>query len=241
MILELDCGNTHYKWRLVDNEARHVSPIKRCETVEEVLASIPRAVDIVRCRLASVRAPEVTASLIQALERQLGVTVEIARASVEVAGVRNGYNEPARLGIDRWLAILGAFEICRGPCLVLDLGTALTVDFVSAEGAHLGGYIAPGFSLMQRQLLGGTSGISLDLAGAGELALPGRSTSAAVSRGCRLMIRSFIAAQIQYAFTLTGEGTAVFVTGGDYQLIADMPGVHAVPDLVFRGLACACP
>lgn len=66
-----------------------------------------------------------------------------------MAGVRNGYADYQRLGMDRWLAIIGAYQLARGACLVLDLGTAITADYVNAAGEHLGGYICPGLPLMR--------------------------------------------------------------------------------------------
>lgn len=241
MILELDCGNTQIKWRLVSEGSVVPAAIMRSNTLAEVLATLPITHRITRCRLASVRSSADTQEMVESLERQLGISVENVQVTAAEGRVRNGYDVPASLGVDRWLAMLAAFAICRGACVVVDLGTAVTVDFVGADGIHIGGYIVPGAALMYRQLLGGTSGVTLNLSCDEGESLPGRNTSAAVRRGCRLMLRSFIASQIEYAIAHTGAETTVFVTGGDRDLVADMPGVCVVEDLVFQGLACACP
>lgn len=70
---------------------------------------------------------------------------------------------------------------------------------------------------------------------------PGRSTVQAVERGCFLMLRSFVASQVLAASDYLGADFVIYSTGGDAALIDDMVGVRRVPDLVFRGLAIACP
>jgi len=124
------------------------------------------------------------------------------------------------------------------------LGTAITVDLVARDGKHLGGYIAPGIALLRGQLLAHTRRVRYDSA---ETALalddlsPGRSTAEAVERGCLLMARSYVSSQITLAQNPLGDEFAIYVTGGDAALVADYPSVNCVPDLVFRGLAIACP
>ena len=72
-------------------------------------------------------------------------------------------------------------------------------------------------------------------------AAPGRSTAEAVERGCRLMLRSYIEAQMEEASRWLGTDFQVYVTGGDASLLAGLAGINMVPDLVFRGLKIACP
>ncbi|MCY1456256.1 Type III pantothenate kinase [compost metagenome] len=159
--------------------------------------------------------------------------------------MRNGYDDYQRLGMDRWLAALGAFHLAKGACLVIDLGTAAKADFVAADGEHLGGYICPGMPLMRSQLRTHTRRIRYDDASA-ERALaslaPGRSTVEAVERGCVLMLQGFARTQLEQARALWGENFTVFLTGGDAPLVKEaVPQARVVPDLVFVGLAMACP
>ncbi|GFM84380.1 hypothetical protein PSCICN_50720 [Pseudomonas cichorii] len=157
----------------------------------------------------------------------------------------NGYDDYERLGLDRWLAFVGAYHIVRKACLVIDLGTAVTSDFVDSGGQHLGGFICPGMPLMRNQLRTHTRRIRYDDAAA-ERALvsfvPGRATSEAVERGCSLMLRGFALTQLDLARSYWGDDFCVFVTGGDSGLVEDvLADVRVVPDLVFVGLALACP
>lgn len=210
----------------------------------ETLEALPGLL-LTRCRMVSVRAPEETNKLIAALEEAFGVTVCCAVSSREMAGVRNGYEDFERLGLDRWLAMLGGFKLAAGPCLVLDFGTAATADFIAADGEHLGGFICPGMPLMRNQLRTHTRKIRYDDAAA-ERALerlsPGRTTVEAVERGCTLMIRGFVLTQLELARAYWGDDFTVFLTGGDADLVWDaVPQARLVPDLVFVGLAMACP
>ena len=71
------------------------------------------------------------------------------RGEAERCGVRNGYEEPERLGSDRWAALIAARAVHGGPGLVVNAGTATTADMLSAEGEFLGGIILPGVELMR--------------------------------------------------------------------------------------------
>ncbi|MCF8976360.1 type III pantothenate kinase, partial [Pseudomonas edaphica] len=145
MILELDCGNSFIKWRVLDSPMARASAegvVGSDLELIEGLKAIP-GLSLTRCRLVSVRASEETGQLVEALQGAFGVVVSCAVSAREAAGVRNGYEEFERLGLDRWLAMLGGFKLASGACLVLDFGTAATADFIAADGEHLGGFICP--------------------------------------------------------------------------------------------------
>ncbi len=245
MILELDCGNTLIKWRLLRGR-EGVAASGVADDGESLLVALdagrwrPRAI-----RLVSVRGEQETLSLAVQLGNAYGVAVLCATPAKELAGVRNGYMDYARLGLDRWLAVVGAYAESGVACLVLDLGTAVTSDFVAADGAHLGGYICPGLPLMRERLCSHTQRIRYDSYDAAslDLLIPGSSTAEAVERGVLLMLRSFVAGQVELARVLLGNEVAVFVTGGDAQFVRDLLPSSAAfrPDLVFAGLAMACP
>ena len=245
MILELDCGNSFIKWRVLDRNVSVCGGVADTNTALISAVSAHTALRVRYCRLVSVRSDKETADLIATLEASFGVVVLSAQPARTVAGVKNGYEDFERLGLDRWLALLGGFELAKGACLILDFGTAVTSDFVSADGAHLGGFICPGFPLMRDQLRTHTRRIRYDNVLA-EQALnsstPGRSTAEAVERGCLLMLRGFVMTQLQLAHEYWGGDFVVFLTGGDACLVADVvPDARLVHDLVFVGLAVACP
>lgn len=246
MILELDCGNSLIKWRLVSRSGCLPFHVGAVESVSKLLANLDAsgAVGLSACRMVSVRSAVETSEIQSAVAESLGVQVKLAQPARQLGGVVNGYEDFASLGLDRWLAVVGAYNLAKKPCLVIDLGTAATVDLVDANGVHLGGYITPGLTLLKQQLFGHTKRIRYDLADAGHGPLsdsPGSRTADAVERGCRLMLHSYIATQLTEAPRWLGDDFCTYATGGDAAFMAELPGVTVVPDLVFRGLQIACP
>ncbi|MCX2890369.1 MULTISPECIES: pantothenate kinase [Pseudomonas] len=247
MILELDCGNSFIKWRVIHAADAVIAGGGIVDTDQALVAEVAAlvAVRLTGCRIVSVRSEEETDALCAVIAQAFAVQAQVAHPAQEMAGVRNGYDDYQRLGMDRWLAALGAFHLAGGACLVIDLGTAAKADFVAADGEHLGGYICPGMPLMRSQLRTHTRRIRYDDDSA-ERALvslsPGRSTVEAVERGCVLMLQGFARTQLEQARALWGEAFTVFLTGGDAPLVKDaIPQARVVPDLVFVGLAMACP
>ncbi|VVP58776.1 pantothenate kinase [Pseudomonas silesiensis] len=247
MILELDCGNSFIKWRVLDADVRRVVGEGVVDSDLALLESLKalKGLALKFCRLVSVRTPEETHALIALLTQAFGVSVACAAPAREMSGVRNGYEEFERLGLDRWLAMLGGFHLASGACLVLDFGTAVTADFIAGDGEHLGGFICPGMPLMRNQLRTHTRRIRYgDVAAerALESLIPGRTTVEAVERGCSLMLRGFVLTQLEMARSYWGDDFTVFLTGGDADLVSGIvPEARVVPDLVFVGLAMACP
>jgi len=246
MILELDCGNSFIKWRII----RRANAVVMAGGVVDsdralLLAVAATGLSPQLCRMVSVRSEEETSTLVDALIASFGLEVSKAGPAQELAGVRNGYDDYQRLGLDRWLALLGGYHLAKRACVVIDLGTAVTSDFVCANGEHLGGFICPGMPLMRNQLRTHTRRIRYDDVSA-EQALtslaPGRATVEAVERGCMLMLHGFVLTQLERARELWGEEFTLFITGGDAPLVNQVaPLAHVIPDLVFVGLAIACP
>lgn len=247
MILELDCGNSFIKWRVihaVDAAITGGGIVDSDQALVAAIGALP-ALRLAGGRMVSVRSEEETTALCALLQQAFAIDVKVAQPVQEMAGVRNGYEDFQRLGMDRWLGALGAFHLAKAACLVIDLGTAAKADFVAADGEHLGGYICPGMPLMRSQLRTHTRRIRYDDASAeralGSLA-PGRSTVEAVERGCVLMLQGFARTQVEQAQALWGDDFTIFLTGGDAPLVHEaVPQARIVPDLVFVGLAMACP
>ncbi|MEJ5862471.1 pantothenate kinase [Pseudomonas farsensis] len=247
MILELDCGNSFIKWRVIHAVDAVIAGGGIVDSDQALLAEIAavHGLRLTGARMVSVRSEDETEALCRLLGDTFAIQVHVAQPAKAMAGVINGYEDHLRLGMDRWLAALGAYHLAKGACLVIDLGTAGKADFVATDGEHLGGYICPGMPLMRSQLRTHTRRIRYDDASAeralGSLA-PGRSTVEAVERGCVLMLQGFARIQIEQARALWGDDFTVFLTGGDAPLVRDAaPQARIVPDLVFVGLAMACP
>ena len=123
MILELDCGNTLIKWRLLDREGRVRDGDMAPDLVElqRLLGGQER--EIHGCRLVSVRSEDETQVIFNQLTSWLKRAPLLARPSQELEGVRNGYEDYRRLGMDRWLALVAGYRLAGGACVVIDLGT----------------------------------------------------------------------------------------------------------------------
>src|SRR5471032_1155544 len=247
MILELDCGNSFIKWRVIRVDEFAIVAGGVVDSDEALIATLRQLPDLAleKCRLVSVRNSAETEKIVAALAQEFSIQTVCASAMQSMAGVRNGYEDYTRLGLDRWLAVVGAYHLAGRACVVIDLGTAATSDFVMSDGEHLGGFICPGMPLMRNQLRTHTRRIRYgDVAAerALESLVPGRATVEAVERGCSLMLRGFVLTQLELARNYWGEDFTVFLTGGDADLVAEVaPQARVVPDLVFVGLAMACP
>jgi type III pantothenate kinase len=168
------------------------------------------------------------------LRERWGVTPWFARTQARTGDLANSYEDPARMGVDRWLAMLGARRRASGRLCVVDAGSALTIDIVSAEGRHEGGYIIPGAALMERALLLDTDRVRF--AEAAEYALaPGTSTASAVRHGIALAQVGAVAAALDQA---GADGLALFFCGGGGEQLMQLlqRGGEWAPDLVFEGL-----
>lgn len=121
-----------------------------------------------------------------------------------------GYRTPDTLGPDRIAAAVGAWSICPGePLLVVDMGTAVTYDVVTADGVYLGGNIAPGVGMRLRALRSFTARLP-EVKGYGEIPPFGYDTMTAMRAGA---VRGVVS-EIEYYRRQLPEGTHVVLTGG---------------------------
>ncbi len=156
-MLLFDIGNSRCKWVLVEDGrwgCPGVLDNDRLGELPQRLAALP----VPQRVLVSNVAGDAVAARLDACCRTLWqLSPRYLQASSECCGVRNRYQLPASLGSDRWAALIAARAQDRGACLVVNCGTATTVDALSAEGEFLGGLILPGVSLMLRSLQGSTA------------------------------------------------------------------------------------
>lgn len=158
--LLVDAGNTRIKWGLHDGRA-YIDTGSVETTNAASLARTWRASMQARLAIASnVAGPAVQGELERACTGQ-GLKLRVIASQPEQLGVSNGYRDPAQLGSDRWAALLAAHRVGPGHKLVVNAGTALTIDALTADGKFLGGLIVAGPALMRRSLDRGTAGLRL--------------------------------------------------------------------------------
>lgn len=245
-ILEIDGGNSGYKWRLIEGVKTIASGRF---TQEEVLAGFKAVIQDRKgpfsARVASVAGLQADTLLLNAL-KSLGIqTVHFAEVTRQRVGVRCGYEDLSQLGVDRWLAVLAASNEFEGPLVVADFGTALTLDFVDSSRNHTGGYIVPGWGLMCQALIEGTaidvSRIPFDVESAS--LQPGVSSLDAIGRGRLLIMSAFVDAGITRFESGLEKSVKLVCTGGDALRILPFLNREAAfrPDLILDGLALALP
>jgi type III pantothenate kinase len=184
---------------------------------------------MVACNVAG---PAVEAQL-EDLARVLGVGLSMVRSQARQCGVTNGYDHPEQLGADRWAALIGARGLHAGACLVVNAGTATTVDALGADGLFAGGLILPGIALMRESLARNTAGLPLAQGGFRELP---RNTDDAIASGCL----DATAGAIERMFARLRNGDALcLLSGGAADLVAPLLAVpwRSVPNLVLEGVA----
>lgn len=243
MILELDIGNSRLKWRLLTDGgvrldggfAPHLPEPGHDYPWRQPGRAAPE-----RARIASVADASFNAALVRELEAEGTGRIDFARSTDRCGRLVSGYREPERMGVDRWLALAAAADLCPGAFVVVDAGSAITLDLVATDGVHQGGWIVPGLRMMRSALLAGTAGIRLPKVEVEAPVVPGRDTAEAVGFGTVLLARDFVERRVG-AFREQFPDAPLFVTGGDGERIAPTSLAHRflVPELVLDGLTRA--
>lgn len=244
--LLLDAGNTRLKWSLLDGETIGRAGSVTLASIREqgksvLLRRLPRNVDaVIACNVAG---KAFAAKLSALIRSHLGHEVRFVRSRAVACGVVNAYRQPGRLGADRWVAMIGARAACSGACLVVDAGTAVTIDALCADGRHLGGQILPGLRLMAHALSENTSDLPSLRQRASAAARPAdlfaRSTTAAIAQGTIGAVTGAIERAVR-GLEQQGVKPTILLTGGDAPLLKKFLAIDAElrPNLVLEGLAC---
>jgi type III pantothenate kinase len=242
MILLIDIGNTRIKWAVLNGrdlgaQAALVHENLGQDELIKAFKSLPRPERILVSNVGGARAAE----LVRAAAAQVwSVQPEFVESSASACGVRNAYTEPAKLGVDRWLAVIAAHGMERRAACIVSVGTAMTIDAVDRTGQHLGGVIVPGPDLMVSSLLRNTSEIARRAQqgsiGEGVFA---DNTLGAIHQGSVHALAALVERAVASLQSRTGESPVLLLTGGASQQFEGLIGVPRIfiPDLVLQGLA----
>lgn len=238
MILCLDAGNTRLKWGLFDGSAWRAQGALAhadCARLATLLPARPRK--ILACNVAGSE----VAARIAALAEALPAPLEWFASSAACCGVTNAYDDPARLGADRWAALIGAYHLHRGPALVVMAGTATTIDVLDATSRHRGGVILPGLEMMRRALARNTAGLPEARGSYRELPT---NTLDAIESGCLNATLGAIERLYRCACRLAsaefGQDFICLLSGGAADSLAPHLALptRRIDNLVLEGLAC---
>ncbi|KAF1707033.1 type III pantothenate kinase [Pseudoxanthomonas sacheonensis] len=184
--------------------------------------------------LASVASPALTATVVEVLAQRFRC-ISLARSSARLAGVRIAYAEPARLGVDRFLALLAAHGRRAGPWLIAGVGTALTIDLLDRDGLHRGGRIGPSPSIMRQALHQAAAQLPPE---GGEYREFASTTADALASGCEGAALGLIDRSVAQATRMLGEVPTLLLHGGGADMLAPhFPDALRAPALVLEGLA----
>lgn len=225
--LLIDVGNTREK-------AYIYNLVSQTYTKVETLADVDLST-IEQIEVASVRDNQNIQALL-ATAHQHSIPVHIIKTQAVEFEIKCAYENYDTLGIDRWLAVIAAEKLLPNKnIIIVDAGTAITVDFLSADKTHLGGWIVPGTQLMLDAVTQNTQKVFSD---------DSSSISHQIGKSTPQALKSGVAASqsglVRQALTMMPDYDHIVVTGGNANLISQ--GLHDLPVttdelLVFKGIA----
>lgn len=242
--LAIDVGNTRLKWALYEGArpgagllAQGAEFLDNIDTLADgAWADLPSPDRMLGCVVAS----DVVKHRVHEQMELWDVNPQWVVASAQEAGLTNGYDHPARLGPDRWIAMIGAWHrmLRMGPprpIVVAMVGTAVTVEAIDATGRFLGGYILPGHGIMLRALESGTAGLHVPT---GEVRAFPTNTSDALTSGGTFAISGAMDRMVQHVRAHCGQEPWCVMAGGAGWKMAPSLSIpfELVDSLVFDGL-----
>ncbi len=237
MIL-IDCGNRQLKaqyWQAGELRASFVSGY--CGHWNGRLRDWLLSLSASHCYFASVLDNTRQSQLDQNLQNCFEDRVTRYCSEAICMGVTNGYDQPERLGVDRWLTLIAASQLIDGDCIVIDAGSAITVDLLRADGQHLGGAILPGINTSIDRFRQIFSHINFDDPAIGHSDVPGSSTEQAIHIDYTHNSLEYLPLLLERWQDRVGASSRL-LCGGDAGQIQRRLGKddRIVPDLVFQGM-----
>lgn len=234
MILAVDAGNSRVKWALHDGRdfvREGWVPRAELDALDAQWSDLPVPACVVIANVAG----DAMGGKLRDFSGRWGAVARWAGSTRSQCGVTNLYDESSQLGVDRWAALIGARNISTDPCLVVNAGTATTIDALSARGEFIGGIIVAGFDLMHEALAANTARLSSER---GEFSAFPRNTRDAITSGA---IQALSGAVERMAEAMRGAGheePTLIVSGGSGGLVARHLGrpARVVEKLVLEGL-----
>ncbi|MEI7839069.1 MAG: type III pantothenate kinase [Methylococcaceae bacterium] len=235
MNLLLDLGNSRLKWATAEGQSlQFEKSLPNVEITPQALRDVWQDLQPEKIGISCVGKAELL-NIILVVVRELWreIPIHFATTASQAFGVKNGYLQPEKLGVDRWLALIAVRQKTNAPVCVVDCGTALTVDVLNAAGEHQGGLICAGLTLMKTTLAFNTADLPLATSlYNGKLAI---ETEAAIYNGTLFAACGLIERVIQKL----PANTVLFLTGGDAPIIAAQLAqpLTLETNLVLQGLA----
>jgi len=239
--LYLDVGNTRAKWLLIRADQSSLDGLVNTEDFTALASQVDESAknETLDGVFVSSVAGAATNDRIGAwVCNSYDLTPVFAEVEKCAFGVTVAYENIRNLGVDRWLALVAGRAGAPESQIIVDAGSALTVDYLSANGQHLGGFIVPGVNMMIGALFDRTDAVKVSAELSGADLLPGRDTAGCVRNGTLVILKGFLEKVWQIGRQINCDERFV-LTGGDAgSLISLCEGFNVVvdPNLVFTGL-----
>jgi len=238
MNLLIDSGNSFIKWALADENSLAIE--NRCPTskVSSLYKHWAGSVAPARVIVSNVAGESTAIEIKKTVNMLWHIDTEFIASSQSCCGLTNSYLKPEQLGVDRWMAMAAAFQLTSDPVIVVDCGTAVTIDLVNQEGLFVGGVIMPGLNTSFQSLRAGTEAVEEINSFRKDVSPVAQSTEDGVAIGVLLGIVGGIERVIREQSSQIDKAPAVFMTGGDAEKLLPylMVPVTVQPDLVLEGL-----
>ncbi len=241
MKLLVDIGNTRIKWATEINSvlglqgAFQYRYTELSELFDEHWKSAPLPEQVL---VSCVAGEDVRDALTGWVAETWNVKTRTAKVERCACGVTNGYHDIEQLGVDRWLAVIAAWNRFKSPLCVADCGTAITIDGINSDGQHQGGLIIPGLAMMQGALNRETCGIEVENTNGIALEF-GRDTQTGISNGCSFAAVALIDRVVKKMHAEMGDELTYVITGGAAQQFSPFLANNFLiePQLVLYGLS----
>jgi len=249
MLLLIDAGNSYLKWNIASETHKQLVATTTCvdwknnDLLSQTVSAWKEHDDIAQVIMSSVVDDGRNRFIYQWINDVSGIELVLVRSQRSALGVTNAYLDPAHLGVDRWVALIACADLFpKENCIVVDCGTAITVDTLYANGKHKGGMIFPGIQLMKNSLLRNTDIKSTGIKGSREInkeiKIFNQTTDTAIENGVLNSVIAGIAWSVSKIAKTCNENVRIIVTGGGapYVLPHLSKHYHHEPDLIMKGL-----
>jgi len=232
-ILAIDAGNSRIKWGVHEDgswRAQGWVPTQQASRLDRAWAGFERPDAVIAANVAGAKVARALATAARRFRRPL----RFVRSVAAQCGVRNSY-AVRELGADRWAALIGAWNLQRGPCVVVNAGTTVTVDALDRAGVYLGGMIVAGADLMREALARNTARLRPR---PGRFAFFPSRTADAIESGVVNAHAGAIERMVRFMRQAGEAAPLTLVSGGAAQAIAPQinGAVEVVDNLVLEGL-----
>ena len=246
--LLIDVGNSRCKYACVEDcriKWRGAFALDHLNEMSDVVQKCGSAMPDAAYMM-SVASRSTNNSVADSVAQHFGHTPVLLDKKMPVCGLRSNYRSE-QLGIDRVAVLIAAWQRLKHACIVVDCGTAVTIDLIDDEGVHRGGVILPSDTLMRSSLNEGTAQLDYFDDTNQSPRVFATNTEDAIVSGCRLTVVASISGIVQEMRAQINRDIQVFATGGSACLTENTSGYRerntalikhltVIPTLSFEGM-----